>query len=190
CGASPGIPAIVIAANTLGSLIASENWTLLYGGGTVGIMGTVASAAIKAGGRVHGIVPGSLINKEQEGAIPDEAEYGKTTVVKDMHTRKILMGKLSNAFVALPGGFGTLDELFEVTTWNQLGIHDSPIVVVNINGFYDGILQWLDKAVEFKLVSPDIREIIVVVNTPEEVIPAIKEYRAANGRWSLDWNSA
>lgn len=92
-------------------------------------MGALARALVALGGKAHGIVPAALISKEQDGQIPAESEFGVTTVVKDMHTRKAMMAKEADAFVALPGGFGTLDELFEVTTWNQLGIHDRPIVV-------------------------------------------------------------
>ena len=103
----------------------------MYGGGTVGLMGAVSSALTQLCGpaSVHGIVPGALVEKEQGGLIPPESEFGRTTVVNDMHTRKALMAREADAFVVLPGGFGTLDEMFEVVTWNQLGIHDKPIVV-------------------------------------------------------------
>lgn len=103
----------------------------MYGGGTVGLMGIVASSLISLSGpgTVLGIVPAALIDKEQEGIIPPEEEFGRTIVVRDMHTRKAMMAKRADAFVALPGGFGTLDEMFEIVTWNQLGIHDKPIVV-------------------------------------------------------------
>lgn len=103
----------------------------MYGGGTVGLMGAVSSTLIRLCGPdfVHGIVPGALVEKEQEGLVSPASEFGRTTIVKDMHTRKSLMAREADAFVALPGGFGTLDEMFEVITWNQLGIHDKPIVV-------------------------------------------------------------
>ena len=99
----------------------------MYGGGTVGLMGVVSSTLIRlcGPGSVHGIIPGALMDKE----LPPENEFGRTTVVKDMHTRKSMMAKEADAFVAIPGGFGTLDEMFEVITWNQLGIHEKPIVV-------------------------------------------------------------
>lgn len=132
CGSNPGHGRTFLsAAESLATVFAAQQWHLVYGGGTVGLMGAVSSTLIRLSGprSVHGIVPAALVEKEQEGLVPAESMFGRTTVVKDMHTRKALMAREADAFVALPGGFGTLDEMFEVITWNQLGIHDKPIVV-------------------------------------------------------------
>lgn len=152
-------------------------------------MGTLSSTLVKLGGSVHGIIPTALIGYEQGGSVPPEAEFGRTTVVPDMHTRKGMMGKEANAFVALPGGFGTMEELFEVITWNQLGIHACPIIVLNIGGFYDGLLGWVKTAVESGFIRSDAQEILVEAKTAEEVAVKIREYRVAAGRMDLDWGN-
>jgi uncharacterized protein (TIGR00730 family) len=188
CGSSTGSEEYRIAANRLGELLVQEDWGLVYGGGTTGLMGEVAKSVAGLGGRVLGIIPKALIFKEQSGSTPDEATYGKTQIVGDMHTRKRLMGQQSDAFVALPGGYGTAEELFEVITWNQLGIHSNPIIILNIGGFYDGLIGWIDRAVEEKFISSGNKTIVVAVQTPEEAIEAIKSYKVAPGRWKLNWD--
>ncbi|CAN6615292.1 hypothetical protein TRVA0_006S01178 [Trichomonascus vanleenenianus] len=188
CGSSSGTdPAFVKAAERLGELFHENSWGLVYGGGTTGLMGAIARTIASRGGNVEGIIPEALIGKEREGKTPEEHIYGKTTLVKDMHTRKRLMGQQADAFVALPGGFGTAEELFEITTWNQLGIHDRPIVILNTNGFYNGLIAWIESAVENGFISPACRHIIVSVTTPEEVIHAIANYKVASGRLNLNW---
>lgn len=152
-------------------------------------MGALANTLVKLGGSVHGIVPTALISYEQSGSIPLESEFGKTTVVPDMHTRKGMMGKEANAFVALPGGFGTMEELFEVVTWNQLGIHACPIVVLNVGGFYDGLLSWVKSAVDAGFIKGDVQGILVEAKTPEEVAVKIREYKVAPGRLDLNWGN-
>lgn len=152
-------------------------------------MGALANTLVKLGGSVHGIVPTALVAYEQGGSIPPESEFGKTTVVPDMHVRKSMMGKEANAFVALPGGFGTMEELFEVVTWNQLGIHACPIVVLNVEGFYDGLLSWVKSAVEAGFIRSDAQGILVEAKTPEEVAVKIREYKVAAGRMDLDWGN-
>lgn len=151
-------------------------------------MGDIAKAVGTRGGYVHGIIPRALIEREQGQVIPDPKIYGKTTLVDDMHTRKRLMGRSSDAFVALPGGYGTAEELFEVITWNQLGIHSLPVVIFNINGFYDGLIDWINKAVESGFISKGNRDIIVIASTPEEVIEKIENYQVAEGRLNLNWD--
>lgn len=165
----------------------ANSWSLVYGGGTVGLMGTVSNTLCKLGGKVHGIVPAALVAFEQGGATPDESEYGKTTVVTDMHARKSMMGKAADAFVALPGGYGTMEELFEVVTWNQLGIHECPIIVYNVNGFYDGLLGWVKSAAEAGFIKPGAQSIMVEAKTAEEVADRIKDYVPASGRMNLNW---
>ncbi|RPB20808.1 hypothetical protein L211DRAFT_863204 [Terfezia boudieri ATCC MYA-4762] len=192
CGSSPGKgPTFVQAAKDLAGILAENSWHLVYGGGTVGLMGVVSSTLISLSGpsTVLGVVPAALMDKEQEGIIPPETEFGKTIVVRDMHTRKAIMAKQADAFVALPGGFGTLDELFEIVTWNQLGIHDKPIVLLNINGFYDGLLKWINKAIESGFVDKGNRDILVEAKSADEVEKKIKNYRVASGRYILDWGS-
>lgn len=152
-------------------------------------MGALASTLVKLGGSVHGIIPTALVAYEQGGSIPPESGFGKTTVVPDMHTRKSMMGKEANAFVALPGGFGTMEELFEVVTWNQLGIHACPIVVLNVGGFYDGLLLWVKSAVEAGFIRSDAQGILVEAKTPEEVAVKIREYKVAAGRMDLNWGN-
>lgn len=152
-------------------------------------MGIVAKSTFANGGPVKGIIPRALIEKEQGAETPDPTQFGETVIVEDMHTRKRLMGQASQAFVALPGGYGTAEELFEVITWNQLGIHDRPIVVFNINGFYDGLVKWVDEAVESGFISKDNRKIIVEAKTAEETIRLIKEYQVPEGRFNLNWDN-
>lgn len=154
---------------------------------TNSIMGTVARAVGSRGGTVHGIIPRALIEREQT-QIPDPALYGKTTVVEDMHTRKRLMAQSSAGFIALPGGYGTAEELFEVITWNQLGIHEMPIVVFNVNGFYDGLIAWINEAVKSGFISAGNRDIIVEAKSAEEVIEKIEHYQVAAGRFLLNWD--
>ncbi len=137
CGANTGTdPAILQAAQAMGRTIAQRGMGVVYGGGHVGLMGAVADAALEAGGKVIGVIPGFMMEKEL-------AHQGLTEliVVRDMHERKMRMHELSQAVVALPGGFGTMDEVFELLTWRQLGLHAKPIGVLNVNDFYTSLLE-------------------------------------------------
>ncbi len=137
CGANTGTdPAILQAAQAMGRTIAQRGMGVVYGGGHVGLMGAVADAALEAGGIVIGVIPGFMMEKEL-------AHQGLTEliVVRDMHERKMRMHELSQAVVALPGGFGTMDEVFELLTWRQLGLHAKPIGVLNVNDFYTSLLE-------------------------------------------------
>lgn len=174
---------------------------LVYGGGTSGLMGELARTLVSLSGptAVHGIIPAPLMKYEQSNNISeksdlqDETVYGQTTIVKDMHTRKQLMaravieGGVGSGFVALSGGYGTLEELMEIVTWNQLGIHDRGVVVFNVEGYYDGLMQWVRSSVEAGFVSAGNRNIIVDVKEAEEVLRALREYRVAEGRLQLQW---
>jgi uncharacterized protein (TIGR00730 family) len=128
-----------------------------------------------------------------EGQLPDYNIYGKTTVVKDMHTRKhmmaseVLEGGEGSGFIALSGGYGTLEELMEVVTWNQLGIHNRGVVVLNIEGYWDDLLAWVRKSVEAGFVGEGNKDIIAEAKTAEEAVRALKEYRVAKGRFQLEW---
>lgn len=140
----------------------------MYGGGHVGLMGVVADAALKAGGRVVGVIPQALADREV-------AHHGLTElhVVASMHERKAMMADLSDAFVALPGGYGTLEELFEVVTWLQLGIHDRPIALLNVEGYYDSLIEMIDLSVQEDFVSQSNRGLIRVATTIEELLRSI-----------------
>jgi uncharacterized protein (TIGR00730 family) len=137
CGANTGTdPSILQAAQAMGRSIAQRGMGVVYGGGHVGLMGAVADAALEAGGRVIGVIPGFMVEKELAHQALTEL-----IIVRDMHERKMRMHELSQAVVALPGGFGTMDEVFELLTWRQLGLHAKPIGVLNVNDFYSPLLE-------------------------------------------------
>ncbi|KAK2748104.1 hypothetical protein FQN57_001227 [Myotisia sp. PD_48] len=236
CGAAPGnSPAYLAAARDLAHLLHKEGITLVYGGGTAGIMGELARTLVSLAGpqSVHGIIPSALVSiedghksslnaaptetsslevdqtsKEPERVIvsPDPAntkiamyecfensEYGMTTIVPDMHTRKRLMaekviaGGPGSGFLVLPGGFGTLEEAMEMVTWNQLGIHGKGIVLLNIEGYWDGILSWLNRSVEEGFVGKVNKNIMVECKDVEHTLEALRSYRLSEGRFGLDW---
>jgi uncharacterized protein (TIGR00730 family) len=144
CGSQPGnSPDYLDLAAQIGREIADRKWGIIYGGAKIGMMGTVADTALAKNGSVIGVIPTHLKKKEV-------AHTGLTDLheTQDMHTRKALMESLSDAFLVLPGGFGTLDEFFEILTWRQLGIHNKPIILVNLNGYFDGLIQFTESAVE------------------------------------------
>lgn len=209
CGANAGAnPAHMEAARQLGRVMAENNIDLVYGGGTVGLMGEVAKSIVAINGpdSVHGIIPEALVKYERDGTyqttntsnqvVPEEAVYGRTTVVKDMHTRKKLMaeevfaGGPGSGFIGLSGGFGTMEEIFETTTWNQLGIHSNGIVLLNIDGYWDGIVQWLNKAAEEGFVKPVNKDILVTATTPEGALKALRDYKVSDGIYQLKWESS
>ncbi|QXZ10477.1 TIGR00730 family Rossman fold protein [Comamonas sp. Y33R10-2] len=144
CGSRPGTnPQFTEIAKAVGQWIGSRGGQLVYGGGRSGLMGIVAEATRQAGGRVVGIIPQALVDKELANHGCDELH-----IVKNMHERKAMMAERSDAFVALPGGIGTFEELFEVWTWRQLGYHDKPIGILNVDGYYDTMLQFLQSCVK------------------------------------------
>jgi hypothetical protein len=171
---------------------------LVYGGGTVGIMGEIANTLVSLSGpdSVHGIIPEPLVKYEQDrnGSGNAGNAFGRTTVVPDMHTRKQLMAKEvmeggpGSGFVALSGGYGTLEELMEVITWNQLGIHGRGVVVYNVDGYYDGLIEWVRTAVSSGFIAPGNAGILVEALDAEEVVRELREYRVAEGRFQLDWS--
>lgn len=157
CGANAGSRAeYATAARDLALLMAGQKIGLVYGGGNVGLMGIIADAMLDAGSEVIGVIPASLVAKEV-------AHHGVTElrVVQTMHERKALMSDLSDAFIALPGGFGTLDEFFEILTWSQLGFHRKPCGLLNIAGYYDGLLKMLDHAVAEGFLRPENRKLVI-----------------------------
>lgn len=144
---------------------------LVYGGGRVGLMGVVATSALEAGGEVLGVIPHSLSGKEIA-----LAECTELVVVDTMHARKALMADRSDAFVALPGGFGTCDELFEILTWAQLGIHRKPVGLLNVAGFFTPLLAWLDHVVAEGLLKPKHRELVLVADTVPEMLSRLASW--------------
>ena len=166
CGSSPGAnPAYRTAAERLGTVLAAAEVRLVYGGGHVGLMGTVADAALAAGGSVVGVIPQHMVDREV-------AHRGLTElrVVRSMHERKAVMAELSDGFVALPGGLGTLEELFEVWTWGQLGLHRKPYALLNVAGFFQPLLALLDHQVAERFVRPEHRAMLVVETDPERLL--------------------
>src|ERR1700761_6071827 len=155
-------PAYRAAAEELGRALAIRNIGLIYGGSNVGLMQTVAEAALAAAGKVIGVIPEVLVDLEV-------AHHGITElhITSTMHTRKALMGEKADAFIALPGGFGTFEELFEVLAWHTLKIHTKPIVLPNINGFYNKLLVFLDHCVAEGMLKPKNRELLLVADTVE-----------------------
>jgi uncharacterized protein (TIGR00730 family) len=153
CGSAPGArPSYAAAARELGTAFAQAGITVVYGGGRLGLMGIVADAALAAGGRVIGVIPRMLI--ERELAHP---KLTQQHVVDTMHERKTLMADLSDAFVGLPGGMGTFDELVEIVTWAQLGLHTKPVICANIENYFAAMYAMLDNAVTEKFVTPESR---------------------------------
>lgn len=222
CGASAGNnPIYLEAARQLARTMAANNIDLVYGGGTVGLMGEIAKTLVSLSGpdSVHGIIPEALVRYERDPhytstqvsggqkdsaadeeakakqlPVPDENVFGRTTIVKDMHTRKMMMaqevlaGGPGSGFIALSGGYGTMEELFETVTWNQLGIHDKGIVLLNINGFYDGILHWIQNSIQEGFVNQANGKIMVEAKNPEDAIKALREYKVSEAVFKLNWS--
>ncbi|KAG2685596.1 hypothetical protein I3760_10G132300 [Carya illinoinensis] len=149
----------------------ARNIDLVYGGGSVGLMGLVSQAVHDGGRHVIGVIPKTLMPREITGET-----VGELKTVADMHQRKAEMARHSDAFIALPGGYGTLEELLEVITWAQLGIHDKPVGLLNVDGYYNSLLSFIDKAVEEGFISPNARQIIVSAPTPKELVKKLEEY--------------
>lgn len=173
CGSSLGAnPVYKEQAELLGQTLAQAGLTLVYGGGRVGLMGTIADAVLAAAGRVIGVIPGFLDDKEL-------AHKGCTElhVVKTMHERKLLMAELADGFIAMPGGFGTLEELFEVLTWGQLGLHQKPVGVLNVAGYYDHLLLALDRMRDDQLLRPENRGQLLQATTPAELLRLLQAYQ-------------
>ena len=172
CGSSSGNrPAYARAARELGALLARRGIGLVYGGGNVGLMGIIADAALAAGGDVIGVMPQSLVEREV-------AHPGLTTlhVVRTMHERKQLMHDLSDAFIALPGGLGTLEEFFEVLTWGQLGMHAKPCAILDVEGYFEPMLVLLDRAVDDQMVKPDNRAMLIQDVAAERLLDRMAAY--------------
>jgi uncharacterized protein (TIGR00730 family) len=173
CGSSSGRAAAYAAsARTFGAAAADRGLGLVYGGGKVGLMGAVADGALAAGGEVIGVIPQSLVDREiAHAGITD------LRVVGTMHERKALMADLADGFIALPGGMGTLEELFEVYTWTQLGLHSKPLGLFDVRGYYAQLAAFLDHAVAERFVTAEHREMLVVEDRAETLIEAFRRWR-------------
>ncbi len=172
CGANPGLhPVYVETAIALGAEFGRRGLRLVYGGGSVGLMGALALAAHEAGAEVIGVIPAPLTPREIMGQ-----KIGELIVVDTMHQRKATMASLADGFIALPGGLGTMDELAEALTWGQLGIHAKPIGLLNINGYYDPLLQWIDHGVAEGFIRPHHRQLVVEHTAPEGLLELLAQH--------------
>ncbi|KAK2433915.1 Cytokinin riboside 5'-monophosphate phosphoribohydrolase log1 [Trifolium repens] len=187
CGSSPGNKtSYKDAAIELGNELVSRNIDLVYGGGSIGLMGLISQAVYDGGRHVIGVIPRTLIAREITGET-----VGEMKAVADMHQRKAEMAKHSDAFIALPGGYGTLEELLEVITWAQLGIHDKPVGLLNVDGYYNSLLSFIDKAVEEGFISSKARHIIVSAPSTKELVKKMEEYSPQHERVAskLSWEN-
>ena len=182
CGSRPGTdPAFADAARFVGDWIGRHGGQLVYGGGRNGLMGLVARATLDAGGRVVGVIPRALV--EREWANQDCTEL---LIVDTMHERKREMAERADAFLALPGGIGTFEEFFEVWTWRQLGYHDKPVGLLNVNGYYDGLLQFLAQSVAQQFMGPWQMELMVSGSDASDLLPALVQAGGVTAADRLD----
>ncbi|XP_022984094.1 cytokinin riboside 5'-monophosphate phosphoribohydrolase LOG3-like isoform X1 [Cucurbita maxima] len=187
CGSSQGKKkSYQDSAIELGKELVSRNIDLVYGGGSIGLMGLVSQAVHDGGRHVIGVIPKTLMSPELTGET-----VGEVKAAADMHQRKAEMAKHSDAFIALPGGYGTLEELLEVITWAQLGIHDKPVSVglLNVDGYYNSLLTFIDKAVEEGFITPNARQIILSTPSVKELVKKLEEYVPCRDRVAskLSW---
>lgn len=174
CGSRSGAnPAYAAAATRVGTLIGERGWQLVYGGGNAGLMGTVANAALASGARVVGVIPNSLMAREH-----GHTGLAELHVVETMHQRKQMMAERADAFLALPGGIGTFEELFEVWTWRQLGYHDKPLGLLNVEGYYDGLLAFMDQATADGFIQPAQRSLLLADSDEADLLHRLGEQAA------------
>lgn len=174
CGSNSGrVPAFTAAADALGKLLAERRIRLVYGGGQVGLMGTLADAVLEAGGEVEGVIPEFLALKEIA-----HMSLTRLHVVKSMHARKAMMESLSDGFIAMPGGIGTMEELFEIWTWGQLGQHRNPVGLLNVDGYYDELVAFLDKMTEQGFLAPEHRSALMVSDDAKALLDMFAAYDA------------
>ena len=173
CGSNSGArPEYMETAIKLGRLISNKGIELVYGGAEVGLMGAVASAAMKNGGKVIGVIPESFADKVAADNLSE------LHIVPTMHERKKLMFELSDGFIALPGGMGTIEEVFEILTWAQLGLHQKPCGMINICGYFDRLLEFLDYSVDQLFIKRRHREMVLVSDGPEGLLAQFEKYKA------------
>jgi hypothetical protein len=187
CGSSPGAdPDFTTVAREVGRLMGQQGITLVYGGSNIGLMRAIADACLAEGGHVVGVMPEGLIAREV--AYTDLKEFH---VVQSMSIRKEKMAELSDAFIAMPGGIGTLDEIFEAMSWNQLEIMDKPVALLNVKGFYDHLVKFLDYTVEKRFVRPEHRQNLLVNDDPVQLLSDIENYISlkVDSKWIDDLKS-
>lgn len=173
CGSSFGTrPIYAETARALAKEMVDDNIALVYGGGNVGLMGAIADEMLRLGGKVTGVIPKALMEKEV-----GHTGLTQLHIVKDMHERKAMMADLSDGFIAMPGGIGTLEELFEVLTWSQLGFHGKPIGLLNADGFYDGLIAFLDHVVQQGFLKPGHASLLLHAARPRDLINDLKSFR-------------
>jgi len=187
CGSSPGARLEYAAsARLLGALLAERELTLVYGGGNVGMMGQLANAVLENGGEVTGIIPEAIAEMEVA-----HTGLSDLRVVDSMHTRKALMAELADGFIALPGGLGTLEEFVEVLTWAQLGFHAKPCGLLNVAGYYDSLLDFVNHTADQHFIQPEHRELILVDETPAALLDRMAAYvapRLDKATWARQLN--
>ncbi len=174
CGSNPGRnPLYRQAAAALGKTLADRGIGLVYGGASIGVMGAVADAVLDADGEAIGIIPRSLAVKEVA-----HENLSEQFVVESMHERKALMAEMSDGFVALPGGWGTIEEIFEILTWAQLGFHEKPCGLLNVAGYFDGLFSFLEHAIDEHFVKPQYRELLILESDENRLLERFGRYRA------------
>jgi uncharacterized protein (TIGR00730 family) len=173
CGSSPGSAVYTAAAAHLGELLVERGLEIVYGGARVGLMGAVAEAALAAGGHVIGVIPRALVDREIA-----HSGLSDLRIVESMHERKALMADLSQAFIALPGGMGTLEETCEILTWSQLGLHSKPCGLLDVAGYYQPLANFLDHAVEELFLRPEHRAMVLIDSDPERLLDRFASYEA------------
>ena len=177
CGSSSGNnPVYADAAKALGRALVKHNLSLVYGGGHVGLMGIVADAVLNAGGEVTGVIPKALMDTEV-----GHDHLTRLLVVKDMHERKALMAEHADGFIAMPGGIGTLEELFETLTWAQLGFHEKPIGLFNVAGFYDPLIEFLRHQTSQGFLRAEHKDLLLVEAEPDPLIEQLKNFTMPDG---------
>ncbi|MEN4042722.1 MAG: TIGR00730 family Rossman fold protein [Anaerolineaceae bacterium] len=184
CGSSPGArPEYLDAAAALGQALARRGLGLVYGGGRLGLMGAIARAALAAGGEVTGVIPRGLVEREV-----GFTELNDLRVVESMHERKALMIELSDGFIALPGGLGTIEEFFEALTWGQLGLHQKPCGLLNVSGYFDHLVAFLDNVRAEQFVDDQHRAMIIMEHNPDRLLDRFAAYQHPAGdkaAWTL-----
>ncbi|KAG2671634.1 hypothetical protein I3843_13G004000 [Carya illinoinensis] len=188
CGSRPGYKsAFSDAALELGKLLVERKIDLVYGGGSVGLMGFISRTVFNGGCHVLGVIPKALLPHEISGET-----IGEVKTVADMHQRKAEMAKHADAFIALPGGYGTMEELLEMISWSQLGIHDKPVGLLNVDGYYNSLLALFDKGVEEGFIEDSARRIVVIANTAADLLKKMEEYAPVHDKvarkqsWEVD----